>query len=257
VNFGFFADPDTTRYCYLRLRRLKEAIKNQKIVTALAEELGVPGGDRKQAMAAVERRIEELRASGTSVWQGVPAPEVLAAAIFGARKRADGEVERLFCQVGRVDELASPLLTWLKLAGLLPTVGAASGPGRMSLTAHRGGGFISKIRLVALEAVNDPREVDAALDHLKGLDASAHVLYLVCTPALAAEYLSAHAEGARHWDPGALQHKLQESGLGLLMLEGDAVAEVIRPEEGEPSSAAIAGLPAAPKPRRRKRARLR
>src|SRR4029077_19774560 len=74
VNFGFLPDQDTTRFCYLRLRRLKQAIKDPKVLEALVEELEVPG----KGMAAIERRIEDLRGTKTSMWYGVPAPEVLA-----------------------------------------------------------------------------------------------------------------------------------------------------------------------------------
>ena len=78
VKFGLFVDPDTTRYSGLRLRRLKEATKDPKILDALVEELEVAdaGGNK---MAAIERRIEALRATKSSLWYEVAAPEVLAA----------------------------------------------------------------------------------------------------------------------------------------------------------------------------------
>jgi hypothetical protein len=81
VKFGLFVDPDTTRYSGLRLRRLKEAIKDPKVLEALAEELEIAGAASGK-MAAIERRIEELRATKSSIWYEVAAPEVLAASLL-------------------------------------------------------------------------------------------------------------------------------------------------------------------------------
>lgn len=63
-------------------------MKDNAIVDALARELEVPGGK----MAAIERRIEELRKTKGSLWYEVPAPEILAASIFKAGKRGGGIV---------------------------------------------------------------------------------------------------------------------------------------------------------------------
>ena len=87
MHFGFFVDPDTTRYCGLRLRRLKEAIKDDKVQQALVEQLEVAGATGKDKMAAIERRLEELRATQTSHWFEVPVGEILAASIFKAKSR--------------------------------------------------------------------------------------------------------------------------------------------------------------------------
>ena len=86
MKFGLFVDPDTTRYSGLRLRRLKEAIKDPKVLEALVEELEVAAATGSNKMAAIERRIEELRATKSSLWYEVAAPEVLAASIFRAKK---------------------------------------------------------------------------------------------------------------------------------------------------------------------------
>ena len=61
----------------------------------------------------------------------------------------------------------------------------------------------------------------------------ANVVYLACTPAFAAEYLDRNSEsrGVPHWDPGVLDRKLKAGGFGLLLVERDAVFEVIEPIE--------------------------
>ena len=67
VRFGFFKDQDATRHCYLRLRRLKQALRDEAIVRALAQELGVSGGGRKELLAAVYANGKTLTAD-TNFW---------------------------------------------------------------------------------------------------------------------------------------------------------------------------------------------
>ena len=69
----------------------------------------------------------------------------------------------------------------------------------------------------------------------------ANALYLACSPALVAGYLAARAANSPggRWDGEALRAKLQPSGLGLLVLEGDAVSQAVLPAEHKPSKARI------------------
>jgi hypothetical protein len=247
LNFGFLVDQDITRYCYLRLRRLKAAIKDAKVVDALFEELEVPGATGKRKMAPIERRIEELRSTKSSLWHEVPAPEVLAASIFSARTRIPGIVEDLFGKVARVQDLAAPIVAWLKLADLTPYEGGVPGIGAANVVGYRGGQFMSAVRLVGIEATNDATELDGALDEMKISLQHSHASYIACTPALAAEFLwaQATAPGATRWDAEALRQRLQASGCGLLLVEGDAVAQALLPKERRPDSAKLAELAAA------------
>jgi hypothetical protein len=244
MNFGFFVDQDTTRYCYLRLRRLKAAIKDAEVVDALVEELEVPGATGKRKMPAVERRIEELRRTKSSLWYEVPAPEVLAASIFKARKRPDGIVDDLFGQVSRIQALAPPLIDWLSLAGLTPHQGGVPGIGRANLVGYRGGQFLSGSRIVGIEATNDAIGLERALDEMKAAGEPTHASYIACTPALAAEFLWAQATLPKvsRWDAEALRRRLQGSGCGLLLVEGDAVVQAVPPKERRPDSAKVAEL---------------
>ena len=122
VKFGFFADPDRTRYCYLRLRRLKKAIAETNMLDALAAELEVavePSPSPRDKMAAIERQIDRLRATGSSIWHQAPAPDVLAATLFAASKQAaDGPLGELFSRASNAAALAPPVETWLDSAGL-------------------------------------------------------------------------------------------------------------------------------------------
>ena len=244
MNFGFLVDQDTRRYCYLRLRRLKAAVKDAKVVDALASELEVPGATGKKKMAAIERRIDELRTTKRCLWYEVPAPEVLAASIFRARKRTAGIADDLFGQVRRLQDLAAPLAGWLNLAGLAPYQGGVPGIGRANLVGYRGGQFLSGGRIVGIEVTNDATELDRALDEMKTTREHTHASYIACTPALAAELLWAHATspGVSRWDAEALRRRLRASGCGLLLVEGDAVAQALLPNERRPDKAKLLQL---------------
>jgi len=242
VKFGLFVDQDTTRYCYLRLRRLKAAIKDARVVDALVEELEVPGATGKRKMAAIERRIEELRATKDSLWHGVPAPEILAASIFKARERIGSIVDELFTRVPRVQDLSAPLVQWLDLAGLKCFEGGVPGVGRANVVGCRGGQFLAGLRVVAIEATNDTGQLERALEEMKSSRELANASYIACTPALAAEYLWAQITPGSRWGGDALRRRFQESGFGLLLVEGDAVAQAIPARERKQDRGVLAQL---------------
>lgn len=117
-------DADDTRYCYLRLRLLKEAIKDPKVLDALLVGLAVPGKrlnalPDSEKMELVERQIEHYRGTKTSIWYQVPAPEVLAASIFRS-KLSDKVVANLFSDVGKEADLAAPIIRWVNAQKLTP-----------------------------------------------------------------------------------------------------------------------------------------
>lgn len=245
VKFGLFVDPDTTRYSGLRLRRLKEAIKDPKVLEALAEELEVGGASGSNKLAAIERRIEQLRATKSSLWYEVAAPEVLAASIFRAKKLQGAFVDDLFKRVARVQDLAAPLATWLDLAGLTAHPGSAPGLGRANLIGYRGRSMIGGGHVVGIEATNDVNELGRALDEPKKERENLTASYLACTPALMAELLWARTAIVARWDGDALRQKAQAGGFGLLLVEGDAVSQAILPQERKLDAAKLAAITSA------------
>jgi hypothetical protein len=239
VHFGLFTDQDATRYAHLRLRRLKEAITDPKILEALARELEVPEVDAtspRKTLAAIKRQIGRLRGDKTSLWFGVPAPEVLAAAIFKAGFKAgasaDSAARALFTPMRSDEELAAPVLNWLKGSGLTTVEGIPFGAERIDVVGYRKG-FLSGARVVAVAMKNDPGQLQPALDAMKGLVAYTNVTYLACTPAVAAAYLAenAGAQPVPRWDGDALYRKLRASGIGLLIVERDAVSQAVLAKE--------------------------
>ena len=245
VKFGLFVDPDTTRYSGLRLRRLKEAIKDPQVQEALVEELEVADASGSNKMPAIERRIEELRATKSSPWYEVAAPEVLAASIFRAKTLQGAFIGGLFKRVADVQELAGPLATWLDLAGLTAHPGSAPGLGRANLIGYRGRSMIGGGHVVGIEATDDVNELGRALDEPKRERDNLTASYLACTPALVAELLWARTAIAGRWEADALRQKVQAGGFGLLLVEGDAVSQAVLPQERKLDAAKLAAITSA------------
>lgn len=252
MHVGFFTDPDATRYCYLRLRRLKEAIKDPRIVDALMHELDVPadgarGSSPRKKMAAIELHIDRLRALKASVWYGVPLAEVLSAAIFSARKMANGAADNLFNEVARKEDLAEPINLWLGVMGFNVYKELSAGTPGAEVVGYQIDRFMTKPRILGVELLNDLSRLEPTLDRMTALAEYTHATYLACTPALAAEFLVARANepNVEHWDAAAFRKKLASRGFGLLLVEGDAVSESLAPNERKPDLAKAMELIAA------------
>ena len=247
VKFGFFPDPDRTRFCYLRLRRLKKAIADTNVLDAVAAQLEVSvesGSSARDKLAAIERQIERLRATSTSIWHQAPAPEVLAAALFEASKRAEGPLGALFSAVPSATALAPAVSTWLVAGGLTLFDRLPSGTAFDRVGYHKAA--FAGLRVVGVAIKNDASQVDDVLDAMKPFARYTQALQLALTPAVAAEYLAACAAATGRWDAGALARRLQPLGVGLLMVEGDAVSQAVLPKtraiDGESLNALMAAF---------------
>jgi hypothetical protein len=235
MRFGLFADADRTRYSYLRLRLLREAIKDGATLEAAGRELAAPPDDLaapspRAKLAALERHIDRLRGVAGSLWHDVPAPEILAAAIFRAGLAAAGPSRDVFRPAAHERDVVRAALTWLKSGGFALFEELPRGLPVDAVGYQKG--MLSGVRVVGLAIKNDVGELDAALERLPALARYTSAMYVACTPALAAAYLSAQAAASTppRWDPRALEQKLRATGVGLLLIEGDAVAETILPK---------------------------
>lgn len=247
MKFGFFADPDRTRYCYLRLRRLKKAIADTNVLDVVATHLDVavePSSSPRDKLAAIERQIESLRATSSSIWHQAPAPEVLAAALFAASKRAEGPVGELFSPAPTAAALAPVVSTWLVAGGLTLFNRLPSGTSFDQVGYHKAA--FAGLRVVGVAVKNDASQVDDALEGMKPFARYTQSLQLALTPAAAAEYLTACAAATGRWDGEALARRLQPLGVGLLMVEGDAVSQAVLPKtraiDGESLNALMAAF---------------
>jgi hypothetical protein len=237
MRFGFFTDPDTTRFCYLRLRRLKEAMKNPQIVDGLMRELSVPSAgapmSARQKIAAIDLHIDRLRADKTSVWFGAAPGEVLAAGIFNLRTLHDAAAGSLFSDVADKNDLGPAIRLWLNVMGFVEYKDAPAGLPKVDVLAYQAGRLMTKPRIVGIELHNDVNDLEPTLARMNVVAPYTNVMYLACTPAFAAEFLlaSGNAPGAKRWIPAALRLKLAALGFGLFIVEGEAVSESLAPRE--------------------------
>jgi len=113
---------------------------------------------------------------------------------------------------------------------------------RIDVPGYKKGAFSGSGWLTAVELKNEDTQFGRAIDQMGTFAEYAHVVYLACTPAFAAEHLERNAEsrGVKHWDPKVRERKLTAGGFGLLIVERDLVFEVIKPVERIPSSANVA-----------------
>jgi len=211
---------------------------------ALVEELEVVGATGNK-MAAIDKRIDTLCATKSSLWFEVAPPEVLAASIFRAKKLGRALVDDLWKRVAGVADLSAALTGWLRLGGFEVFPGGAPAAGRANLIGYRGGGVIATPRAFGIEATNDVAELERALEATKTAHVYTSVSYIACTPALIAEYLWARAAITPRWEAEALGQKLRAAGYGLLLVEGDAVAQAILPQERKPDKAKLAEIASA------------
>jgi hypothetical protein len=244
VNFGFFADPDRTRFSYLRLRRLREAIKDEAMLEAAGRELAIPAEEMaaptpRGKLSALERHIDRLRGTAGTLWSDVPAPEILAAAILRAGLAAPGPSRELFRPAARERDVVKPALTWLEGAGFTLLQDLPRGLPVDAVGYQKGA--LSGLRVVGFAIKNDLAALEAALAGLPALTRYLSAMYVACTPALAAAYLSARAgeSAPPRWDPQALERKLDAAGIGLLLIEGDASAEAKLPKQRTVSAKAV------------------
>jgi hypothetical protein len=237
MRFGFFTDPDTTRFCYLRLRRLKEAMKNPQIVDGVMRELSVPSAGTtlspRQKIAAIDLHIDRLRADKTSIWFGAAPGEVLAAGIFNLRKLHDDAAGKLFSDVADENDLGPAIRMWLNVMGFVEYKDAPAGLPNVDVLAYQAGRLMTKPRIVGIELHNDVNDLGPTLERMNIVAPYTNVMYLACTPAFAAEYLlaSGNAPGTKRWNPSALRLKLAALGFGLFIVEGEAVSESLAPRE--------------------------
>ena len=241
------------RYCYLRFSKLMQLYKDPVVLDALIEQLEVPGKTsvikrltEREKQEAIETQIDHFRRTPTSVWNGVPTYEVLAASLWRAqfndsRDLRPRTVREIFARVSQEEDLLRPVSRWLLDRGFEPYMEVPLGRRRIDVLGHRGGGIGRSPLLRAVELKNDDIQFARGIDQMGTFAEYAHTVYLACTPAFCAEYLDRNAEsrGVNHWDPSVLERKLTVGGFGLLIVERDSVFEVLKPAERTPSSTNI------------------
>jgi hypothetical protein len=254
MNFAgpLFGSPDPdSRFAYARVRHLERALKDDRILDALLDQLEVPGKslaalkklDTKEKLQLIEKQIDHFRGTSTSAWYGVPAAEVFAASIFrsGLSEKA---VNEIFFGVSRESALLQPVANWLKSYGYDTYAEVPLGTKRVDALGYKKGGFFSGDNFVGIELKNDLVQFERALDQMTTFAQYTHEMWAACPPYMAAAYLDKHsgARSVKHWDANVLKSKLESFGFGLLLIEGQDVFEVIKPSQREPTAAKVKEL---------------
>jgi len=243
MNFDvpLFGSEDDHRYCYARVSALKKALGDARVLDALLDQLELPGKSLAalkklgldEKLRLIEQQIDHFRRMETSVWYKVTAPEIFAASIFRSKLplKVIGE---FFFDVKKEADLLAPVASWLTKKGYDAYAEIPLGVKRVDVLGHKNG-FLSGNHLIAIELKNEKTQFERALDQMTTFGQYAHKTYLACTPALAADYLDRHscARGVKHWDGRVFETKLRDFGVGLLLVEGNRVCEVIKPNEEE------------------------
>jgi hypothetical protein len=243
-------------YCYLDGGALDEALQDRKVLDALLDVLQVPGKpatlralSAKDKRREIENQVEHYRGTKTSLWHDVDPAEVVAASIWRSRLGNRYVMSELFCGVSKEADLLEPASAWLEAAGLVVHAEVPMGRCRADVVGHHAAAMLGlrPARVVAVELKNDLNQLKRGLDQMVTFRDYAHEVYLACTPALAAEYLDAHAEarGVQRWDSDVLDRKLEQFGFGLLLVEGEDVNVHLEPKRTEVSKVKLAELEAA------------
>lgn len=231
---------DDTRWCFVRVDSLQRALKNAAVLDALMKELGVPGKpvvhrslDASQKVTSIEEQIEHLRRTRTSIWHGVPAPEILAGSIYRSALAAPLKNEILF-KVDAESALLAPVAKWIRKQSHTPFAEVPLGTCRADVLGFDEGVIVTTV--IAVELKNNRKEMSRGLDQMTTYSEYANTTYLACTPAFAAGYLDAHANGraVHRWDPSVLTNKCQKFGIGILLVEQDSVVEHLAARENDP-----------------------
>jgi hypothetical protein len=134
------------------------------VLDALIEQLEVPGKTsvikrltEREKQEAIETQIDHFRRTPTSVWNGVPTYEVLAASIWRAQEvfLPRRLVREVFARVSQEEDLLRPVSRWLLDRGFEPYMEVPLGRRRIDVLGHRAGGIGRSPSLMAVELKND------------------------------------------------------------------------------------------------------
>lgn len=253
---------DDARFAYLRVEDLRRALFNEdRLLDSLVRDLKVEAKSAAMLKALppakkleeIERALRYVAAAETSVFHGVPLPEVLAAFVF--RSSMAG---RIFRNVRKEKALRPPVTTWLQGEGFyVPPKEVPMSDCRVDVFGRRERGWLERAGTAAfrkgifkehateLVAVELKDNADKVMKHgfyqMATYRAYAHKVYLACTPYCAASMLEKHAlgVGTTRWDSKALDVKLKDSGFGLLLVEGNKVYKHIEAPHRNPDATKI------------------
>jgi hypothetical protein len=236
----------TKFYCYLRGTALKELLDHNTVLDLLIEELSVPVKpahlkrmSKDDKIDAIERTALDHQEHPKAIWYGVSVPEILAGALLRSKTR-NRYVAAVSYRPKRDAELEKPVASWLVNRGVRVYSEVPTGTKRADMIGYKKGGVLSTAHVVIVELKNSIDQLKRALDQMTTFGEYAHEVYLGCSSAMAAEYVTKHASanGVEQWDPEVLNNKLRSFGFGLLLVSGEThVDELLAPKGRVPQRA--------------------
>lgn len=231
------ADEDSL-WCYARVEALEKAIANPKVLDVVLLSCGAVGTTDKLKKMPVEDKIDTItkalatRRTMKGAFHGVHELEQLAAMIYGLDVPANVR-NAVWPKVSKEADLLKPVSKYFKDEGFEVFAEVPMGRARIDVLARKKGGWFSAQRLVGVELKNDLAQLKRGLDQMTTFADYTHQIYLACTPALAAEYVASHVHGraVQVWDAEVLNEKLKRAGIGLLLVRGNDVAEVLEADD--------------------------
>jgi len=223
------------RYCFARRECLQTALEQPKVLDALMVDLGVPGKPAANRRLPAEKKVEAIAKEiayrcdqPTSMWYEAAPLEVLAGELWMSRLAATPRAE-LWPKVRKEADLLAPIAADLREQDMEVYAEIPMGRKRIDVLGHRQKGWFRSEKVWGVELKNELSQLKRGLDQMTTFAQYSTRIYLACTPALGAQFLAAHAKarGVMRWDPEILSAKLERAGIGLWLVEGNEVFEVL------------------------------
>jgi hypothetical protein len=227
-------------WCYSPPEALRRALDNPKVVDALLLRCGAVGRPEVLKKMDVEDKLDTISTALTAqkrmkgMFHGVDELEQLAFHMFGLDIPVTVK-NAIWPKVKQEADLLKPVSKYFEGDGFEVYKEIPMGKARVDLLARKKAGWFSAERLIGVELKNDLVQLKRGLDQMTTFADYTHQIYLACTPALAVEYLNSHVtgRGVKTWDGDVLDEKLKRAGIGLLLVRGTEVVEVIEAEHTE------------------------
>lgn len=239
-----------SRFCYARVERLAAALDNPKILDLVLLGCGItnkpdvlrrlPVNEKWEAIGDV---LAKHKAQKASAFHGVHELEQLAALMFRLDLPTSIRTQ-IWPKMRLESDLLAPIANYFSSSGFEIYKEIPMGKQRIDVLCKKQGNWLRNERFVGIELKNDLAQMKRGLDQMTTFADYAHSIYLACTPEIAASYVNGHlaGKGVQVWDATALNSKLDRVGLGLLIVEGSDVDEILAPRSGTPRNEKIAEL---------------
>jgi hypothetical protein len=229
LGFSPSSSNPARRHCYVRPTVLDQLLEAPGALELLAEELGVE--PELSALSLVEQldairgRAIHLAVTHSPV-RGLSIEEIIVVTAYASRHFRRSAWKRQLLRQPTQQELDHACEAWLLERSSSIFGGERMGRPRWPMVGVRSSDPLEPDQFtVAVAPIADREALARELERLASEATFAHEHYLACSPATALGYLDlqAHLTRPPRWDSLVLDRKLRTFGIGLLLVESDAV----------------------------------